>query len=115
MAAQPITAEAAMPGPPPSRVVLAVASTTTMAFSLLCWAFVAFFVWLGTEASAFMLLSPLLLLPATIAGSVLAWRRREWLPFYVGTAVSLLPVAVLILASIVFDPAPSSLGAGGMD
>lgn len=59
-----------------------------------------------------LMFAPLLALPGVALGSIIAWRTQLAWPFYVGFAVSLLPIFLAFVLPEALDP---TLGNGGSD
>jgi hypothetical protein len=97
-----------------SGVALTLSSIGVMGFSLVAFLALTALEAIGgyhTHPPALMFV-PLLALPGAAIGSVVSWRtKREW-PFYVGLAVSLLPIVLAFVLPEAFDP---TLGNRGSD
>lgn len=59
-----------------------------------------------------LMFAPLLALPGVAIGAVVSWRTQLAWPFYVGFAVSLLPIVLAFVLPEAFDP---TLGNSGSD
>jgi hypothetical protein len=85
-----------------------------MSFSLLAFLFLTAIATAGgyhTHPPALMFV-PLLALPGAVAGSVVSWRTKRAWPFYLGLAVSLLPIVLAFVLPEALDP---TLGSRGSD
>jgi hypothetical protein len=98
-----------------SGVVLTLCSFGVMTFSLTVFLFLteieATVGGYHTNPPALMFV-PLLALPGVALGSVVSWRTQLAWPFFLGAAVSLLPIVLAFLLPEALDP---TLGANAAD